>query len=39
MRNFIVSDLHGSDKIYISIMNYLNNVDCNDNVTLYINGD
>ena len=39
MRNFIVSDLHGSDKIYYSIINYLNNVDNNDNVSLYINGD
>ena len=39
MRNFIVSDLHGNDKVYDSIMNYLNNVDNNDNVTLYINGD
>ncbi len=39
MRKFIVSDLHGNDKIYYSIINYLNNVDNNNNVTLYINGD
>ena len=39
MRQFIVSDLHGNDKVYYSIVNYLNNVDNNGNVTLYINGD
>ena len=39
MRKFIVSDLHGNLNIYKSIMNYLENVNKNDELILYINGD
>jgi len=39
MRNFIVSDLHGNGNAYYSIMSYLDNINKDDEVTLYINGD
>ena len=39
MRKFIVSDLHGNENIYDSIMAYLENINKEDEVTLYINGD
>ena len=39
MRNFIVSDLHGNGNVYNIIMNYLENINKEEPVTLYINGD
>ena len=39
MRKFIVSDLHGNGNMYISIMKYLENVNKEDEIILYINGD
>ena len=39
MRNFIVSDLHGNENMYNSIIKYLENVNKDDEITLYINGD
>ncbi len=39
MRKFIVSDLHGNGNVYNSIMKYLENVNKEEDVTLYINGD
>ena len=39
MRKFIISDIHGNGNLYYSIMNYLDNISKNDEVTLYINGD
>ncbi len=39
MRKFIISDLHGDGNIYKSIMYYLENVNKNEKVILYINGD
>ena len=39
MRKFIVSDIHGLDNFYYSIMNYLDNINKEEDVTLYINGD
>ena len=39
MRKFIVSDIHGLGNFYYSIMNYLDNINKEEDVTLYINGD
>ena len=39
MRQFIVSDLHGNGNIYKSIIGYLENINKDDEVILYINGD
>lgn len=39
MRNFIVSDLHGNGNTYKSIVGYLENINKDDEITLYINGD
>ena len=39
MRNFIVSDLHSNENMYNSIMKYLENINKEDEITLYINGD
>lgn len=39
MRNFIISDIHGNGNLYYAIMNYLENISKNYEVTLYINGD
>ena len=39
MRKFIVSDLHGNLEMYFQIMGYLENINKDDEVTLYINGD
>ena len=39
MRKFIISDLHGNGNIYDSVMAYLNNVNKDDEIVLYINGD
>jgi len=39
MKKFIVSDLHGNGNIYNSIMSYLSNVNKDEEVILYINGD
>ena len=39
MRKFIVSDLHGNGNVYNSIMGYLENVNKEEDVILYINGD
>lgn len=39
MKKFIVSDLHGNGNIYNSIIKYLENVNKDDELTLFINGD
>jgi len=39
MRKFIISDLHGNGNVYNSIMSYLENINKEEDVTLYINGD
>ena len=39
MKKFIVSDLHGNGSVYVSIMSYLENVNKDDDIILYINGD
>lgn len=39
MKKYIVSDLHGNGNIYRSIMKYLENVNKNNELILYINGD
>lgn len=39
MRTFIVSDLHGNGEVYNTIMAYLENVNKEEHVILYINGD
>ena len=39
MKNFIVSDLHGNSNIYNSIIRYLENINKEDELNLYINGD
>ena len=39
MRKFIVSDLHGNGNVYNSIMQYLENINIDDKVELFINGD
>ena len=39
MRTFIVSDLHGNGEVYNSIMAYIENVNKEEKVKLYINGD
>ena len=39
MRKFIISDIHGLGNIYLSIMNYLNNINKDEEIELYINGD
>ena len=39
MKKFIISDIHGNSNIYYSIMNYLENINKEEEVKLYINGD
>ena len=39
MRQFIISDLHGNINVYKSVMNYLDNLSKEVDVTLFINGD
>ena len=39
MRKFIISDIHGLGNIYNSIIYYLDNVNIEEPVELYINGD
>ncbi len=39
MRKFIVSDLHGNGNVYNSIIGYLENINKDEPITLYINGD
>lgn len=39
MRKFIVSDLYGNGNVYNSIIKYLENINKEEPVTLYINGD
>ena len=39
MKKYIVSDLHGNGNIYRSIMKYLENINKEDELILYINGD
>ena len=39
MRNFIISDIHGNDNLYYSVMFYLENISKHEDITLYINGD
>ena len=39
MRKFIISDIHGFGNVYYSIMSYLDNISCNEEIELYINGD
>ncbi len=39
MRKFIISDLHGDGNVYKSIMSYLENVNKDEEIILYINGD
>lgn len=39
MKKFIISDLHGNGNIYDSIIGYLENVNKDYELTLYINGD
>ena len=39
MRKFIISDIHGLGNFYYSVMNYLDNVNKEEDVILYINGD
>lgn len=39
MRKFIISDIHGLGNVYYSIMNYLDNIKQNEEISLYINGD
>ena len=39
MRKFIISDIHGLGNVYYSIMNYLDNLSKNEDISLFINGD
>ena len=39
MRKFIVSDLHGNGNVYDSIISYLEGINEQEDVILYINGD
>ncbi len=39
MRKFIISDIHGLGNLYYSIMGYLDNIQKEEQVELYINGD
>jgi serine/threonine protein phosphatase 1 len=39
MRKFIISDIHGNGNIYYSIISFLENVNENEDIELYINGD
>lgn len=39
MRKFIISDIHGLGNVYTSVMNYLDNVNEEEIIELYINGD
>lgn len=39
MRKFIISDIHGLGNFYYSVMNYLDNINKEEDVILYINGD
>ena len=39
MRKFIFSDIHGFGNVYYSMMSYLDNINKEEEITLYINGD
>lgn len=39
MRKFIISDLHGVEEAYFTIISFLNNINKDEEVVLYINGD
>ena len=39
MRKFIISDIHGDGNVYNSIMGYLDNINKEEEIELYINGD
>ncbi len=39
MRKYIISDLHGDGNVYKSVMDYLENINSMEDITLYINGD
>ena len=39
MRKFIISDIHGFGNVYYAIMKYLENINQNEEIELYINGD
>ena len=39
MRKFVISDIHGFGNVYYSMMNYLDNLSCEEDIELYINGD
>lgn len=39
MRKFIISDIHGNGNVYYSVMNYLDNINKKEDITLFINGD
>ena len=39
MKKYIISDIHGNGNVYNSIMSYLENINKEEDVTLYINGD
>ena len=39
MRKFVVSDLHGNGKMYDTIISFLENINKEEEVILYINGD
>ena len=39
MRKFIISDIHGFGNVYYSMMNYLDNINKEEDIELYINGD
>ena len=39
MRKFIISDIHGFGNVYYSMMNYLDNINSEEDIELYINGN
>ena len=39
MRKFIISDIHGFGNVYYSMINYLDNINKEEDIELYINGD
>ena len=39
MRKFIISDIHGNGNIYYSIISFLENINEEEDIELYINGD
>lgn len=39
MRKFVISDIHGFGNVYYSMMKYLDNLSCEEDIELYINGD